>query len=253
MTGVPFLSAFTWAILLPAARALSPPSTATNSKIASMQPMIYKDVRGDLAELDSKEMIGLHRHPLPPEELIDIAKRFVEKKLGAGDESMLSDDYVFVGPTLGPFDKETYVHDMKAQAGVAPSIGFPDMKGNHFSFTVDPVEEGRVWWLTRPVGTFTREYMGAKATGEVCVAPPQTMGVLIDHDGRVSHCALGGPMDRSAGNTGGLGGVFAFWYFVGKPLPMPECYPYQKSIQFRFLSWLGSLVGNPAVSKTTEE
>lgn len=51
---------------------------------------------------------------------------------------------------------------------------------------------------------------------------------------------VGYVLDRRVGNTGGLGGAFAFFYGVGKPLPIPECQPYKKSWQFRLLGLAGN-------------
>ena len=48
-------------------------------------------------------------------------------------------------------------------------------------------------------------------------------------------------MDKTLGNTGGLGGVFGLFYGIGKPLPFPEAKPWKPSFQFRFFSFLGQL------------
>ena len=34
-----------------------------------------------------------------------------------------------------------------------PSKGFPDLVGRQFGFHADPIEPGRVWWVSRPTGT----------------------------------------------------------------------------------------------------
>ena len=48
-------------------------------------------------------------------------------------------------------------------------------------------------------------------------------------------------VDRRQGNTGGLGGAFAFFYGVGRPLPIPECQPYKPSKRYRLLQLIGKL------------
>ena len=48
-------------------------------------------------------------------------------------------------------------------------------------------------------------------------------------------------IDRRVGNTGGLGGAFAFFYGTGNPLPIPECQPYKPSKRFRLLNFVGKL------------
>ena len=66
------------------------------------------------------------------------------------------------------------------------------------------------------------------------------MGVLFNADAKVTKFNMGTPVDRTAGNTGGLGGLFAYLHFVGKPLPIPECRPYRKSWQFYLLDTVGA-------------
>ena len=48
-------------------------------------------------------------------------------------------------------------------------------------------------------------------------------------------------VDRRQGNTGGLGGAFAFFYGVGRSLPIPEMKPYKPSKRFRLFQLLGKL------------
>ena len=48
-------------------------------------------------------------------------------------------------------------------------------------------------------------------------------------------------VDRRQGNTGGLGGAFAFFYGVGRALPIPEMQPYKPSKRFRLFQLIGKL------------
>lgn len=66
-------------------------------------------------------------------------------------------------------------------------------------------------------------------------------------DGKVVKYTIGHVMERSIGNTGGLGGIFGPAYAIGKPLPFPEANPWKPSKRYRalmlvgnFLSWLQS-------------
>ena len=61
------------------------------------------------------------------------------------------------------------------------------------------------------------------------VTPPQACSVTIDASGKVSKYTIGHVMDRSVGNTGGLGGIFGPLVAIGKPLPFPEARPYKPS------------------------
>ena len=48
-------------------------------------------------------------------------------------------------------------------------------------------------------------------------------------------------VDRRQGNTGGLGGAFAFFYGVGRSLPFPEMHPYKPSKRYRLFQLIGKL------------
>jgi hypothetical protein len=48
-------------------------------------------------------------------------------------------------------------------------------------------------------------------------------------------------MDRTVGNTGGLGGVFALFYGVGAPLPFPEARPFSPSWPYALFQKFGAL------------
>ena len=67
------------------------------------------------------------------------------------------------------------------------------------------------------------------------------MSFTFDEFGKVTKFTGGYVMDKTLGNTGGLGGVFGLFYGIGKPLPFPEAKPWKPSLQFRFFSFLGQL------------
>ena len=52
-------------------------------------------------------------------------------------------------------------------------------------------------------------------------------------------------IDRTAGNTGGLGGAFGYFWGTGNPLPFPDCQPFKGSIQLRLLGALQKLLPTP--------
>mmetsp|Transcript_30197 Transcript_30197/g.80748 ORF Transcript_30197/g.80748 Transcript_30197/m.80748 type:complete len:83 (+) Transcript_30197:43-291(+) len=76
----------------------------------------------------------------------------------------------------------------------------------------------------------------------VCVS------LTLTHHGRphLLKFNMGTPIDRTAGNSGGMGGLFAFLHFVGKPLPIRECQPYKMSFRFRLLTGIGNLASKLA-------
>ena len=60
---------------------------------------------------------------------------------------------------------------------------------------------------------------------------------------------VGVVMDRTMGNTGGLGGVFGLFSAIGSPLPFPEARPWKMSKRYRFFQWLGRLSAKKAEAK----
>ena len=48
-------------------------------------------------------------------------------------------------------------------------------------------------------------------------------------------------MERSLGNTGGLGGIFGPAYAIGKALPFPEAQPYRPSKRYRMIQLIGKV------------
>ena len=66
------------------------------------------------------------------------------------------------------------------------------------------VEPGRVWWITRPVGTFSKPFFGAEPDGRRIETPPQAMGVVFDAAGKVAKINVGAVMDWAAVPTDGV-------------------------------------------------
>lgn len=124
---------------------------------------------------------------------------------------------------------------------------------NRFGFVCDPVEPGRVWWITRPTGTFTQPFFGAEPDGRRIETPPQSMGVVFEASGKVRQINVGAVIDRTAGNTAGLGGLFGFLWFVGKAPPAPEYQPYRRSWQFRLLSAAAPLLTKLQAAQSNSE
>ena len=209
-------------------------------------PITLADERGNLALLDEKAMLDAQHFAFTPEDLIAKAKDFIAADYGADDTSMLADDFTFIGPFVGPLTKQQYVEALGGNLN--PSEGFPDLIGRQFGFMADPVEPGRVWWISRPVGTFTKPFFGAEPDGRRIETPPQSMGCVFNAAGKVTRINVGAVIDRTQGNTAGLGGLFGFLWFVGKAPPAPEYQPYQQSWQFALLSRLA-----PVLTKLQEQ
>ena len=185
-------------------------------------------------------MLAAQDFPISPDELIARTKDFIESDYGACDFNLLADDFQFVGPFVGPLTRAQYLEALGGKLN--PSAGFPDLSGRQFGFTADPIEPGRVWWVTRPSGSFTKPFFGAEPDGRRIETPPQAMGVVFSASGKVTKINVGNVIDRTAGNTGGLGGLFGFLWFVGKAPPAPEYQPYKQSWQFKLLSKVGPIL-----------
>ena len=82
--------------------------------------------------------------------------------------------------------------------------------------------------------------ISTQATGKEIINPPQCMHMDFTADGLVKEFGFY-TVDRRQGNTGGLGGAFAFFYGVGRSLPIPEMKPYKPSKRFRLFQLLGKL------------
>jgi len=221
----------TYSLLLPTPIRTSAPRMAATT---------YKEQRGNLAEVDADAMLAAQSFPISADHLIAKAKDFIASDYGADDTDMLAADFQFIGPFIGPLSRQQYLDALGGNLN--PSAGFPDLVGRQFGFHADPIEPGRVWWVTRPIGSFTKPFFGADPDNRRIETPPQAMGVVFNTEGRVSKINVGAVMDRTSGNTGGLGGLFGFLWFVGKAPPAPEYQPYKQSWQFALLLKLSPLL-----------
>jgi hypothetical protein len=182
---------------------------------------------------------------LSPEDMIVIAKRFLASSGGlGGDPAMLSPSFTFEGPVVGPLGKKEFVD---AIGSVDFGAAFPDFKSEFYGFHVDPFEGDRVWYTARGKGKNTGPLVpfvpNASGTGTMVVNPPQVCSITIDHStGLISKYTIGYVVDRTVGNTGGLGGLYGILYALGRPLPFPEANPWKKSIQYDLFQKIGGLL-----------
>lgn len=189
---------------------------------------------------DEREMLYGARNtfPIGPDELIVRCKTVLRAGF-ANVADDLSEDFQFVGPVVGPLGPEAFV---KAVGGFDLTTGFPDMKSNFYHFRVDPYETNRVWFTSRTTGTHTGTLAGRfEATGTRVECPPQALSMTFNEKGQVTKVTVGVVMDRTLGNTGGLGGVFGLFYAIGSPLPFPEAQPWKMSKRYKFFQFLGRL------------
>jgi len=180
---------------------------------------------------------------LSPEEFINIAKRFLVKSKGiGGDADLLSENFVFEAPVVGPFGKEQF---LDATGRVDFELGFPDWKGEFYNFQVDVFEPNKVWYMAKGEGTNSGPFptKDLPATYKKVVNPPQICSLTVDPDtGLIARYTIGYVADRSAGNTGGLGGLYGILYAIGRPLPFPEALPWKPSFPYIAFQKIGGLL-----------
>jgi len=218
-------------------------STQTTSTATDEIPTIAEskcDAGGTI--LDEPSMLASQNFPLSPETLIQKAKAALIKDSGVLDNSMWAEDFEFCAPYVGPLNREAFLN---AADGFGIYEAFPDFDNRYFGFRADPIEPGRVWFMTRLSATNSGEGLfGRKEpSNKSVVLPPQMYSFLFDGDGKIRELTVGYPVDRRQGTTGGLGGMFGVFYGIGQALPFPEGKPYQLSRRFRLFTKLGNLFG----------
>ena len=188
--------------------------------------------------VDEEALFLASDFPIKPEDLVARAKEVLTLGIGTKDEgACLAEGFEFCAPVVGPLPKDEY---LKALAGFKLEDTF-DLNAQYHLFRVDPTQTNRVWFHTRTLGTHVNDSKRfGKATGKEIVNPPQCMHMDFTADGLVKEFGFY-TVDRRQGNTGGLGGAFAFFYGVGRPLPIPEAKPYKPSKRFRLLNFIGKL------------
>lgn len=208
---------------------------AVEAEEAVVEAMPEVELPGEVTDAECAAMVAANGFPIAPDDLIAKAKAVVKANNGCDDPDLLAESFQFVAPVVGPIGKSEFT---EAFASFKLSDAFPDLKGNFYNFHVDPFEPGRVWFMTRSVGTHTGVLAGAvQPTGIKVESPPQAASLKFDADGKCTQLTAGYVLDKTIGNTGGLGGVFGIIYAVAPNLlPFPEAQPWEKSWQYSFFT-----------------
>lgn len=188
--------------------------------------------------------------PISPKELLHLTKVFLvteaPEKIFPSDGMLLADDFRFVGPYIGPLDKQAFYGQRDTMDFFQC---FPDASAQFHDFRVDPFEPNRVWWTVRGNGTHTgqavpgsdAELVFGDPTGIQFENPPQACSLTFNEKGQVTKFTIGYVMDRMVGNTGGLGGFFGVLWRIGKGFPFSEGQPYQPSSGYRIFAQVNRL------------
>lgn len=194
-------------------------------------------------EVDADAAFATSTFPISPDDLTVKCKSYLAPDVLIGTKdggACLGEDFEFVAAVVGPIPKEEY---LSALDTFKLEDSF-DTNANWFGFNVDPLQPNRVWFFGRSVSQHTNDFMGAKPEdtkdGGVLTLPPQVFHMDFNEDGKIKEFGFY-TADRRQGNTGGLGGAFAYFWGVNRPLPIRECQPYQPSFRFRMLNLVGRL------------
>lgn len=154
--------------------------------------------------------------PFPETVMIQLTKGVLSSELGVNDPDLLSDEYTFCGPFVGPIKKDEFI---KAFSSFQIKEGLPDLDENYSNFRVDPYDPYRVWFDSKATGTRLGPLNGQEANGAKYIGPPEVGSMTFDDDGFCIRLTAGAVMDPTDCNTGGLGGAFGILYATGMPLP----------------------------------
>lgn len=236
------LASITLLLALPAISAFAPaPRKKTQLSSPSVLPLSLSSNVELVGAVDEDALLSSSTFPIAPADLINRVKQVLnpDVQLGMADGGeCLAEDFEFVAAVVGPIGRKEYLGALK-NFDLAGSF---DVTPNFFGFSVDPLQPNRVYFFNRNVAEQTATFMGAEVPegGRTLELPPQCYHIDFDESGKIREFGFY-TVDRRQGNTGGLGGAFAFLYGVGKPLPIPECQPYKRSFRFRMLSFVGGL------------
>merc|ERR1719231_2242581 len=193
--------------------------------------------------LDEEKALAELGFPISEASLIEKAKNFLSNGQGVEMPELLSSSFVFMGPFVGGaggLPKDEY---LKAVGGFDLKAAFPDLNPRFHHFRADPLDAGRIWFTSQASGSDSGTgFLGQNPTGKSFSTPPHACSIKFNESGLVLKYTIGHVMERSMGNTGGLGGIFGPAYAIGKPLPFPEARPWKPSKRYRLLQAVGRLL-----------
>lgn len=218
-------------------------ATATQNK-GAVERIVSKKYEW---ELDTSAMLSRSNFKIKPAALISRCKEVVNNGIGIKNPDDLSEDFQFIFPIIGPLSKEEY---LKAVGGFQLGQMFPGFdRGLYYDFRCDPFEYNRVWFTASFKATHSGDGPFGKPTNILVQCPPQSISLTFNEQGQCCKYTGGYVMDKTVGNSGGLGGVFGPLYAIGKPLPFPEAQPFKPSLQFRAFTFVGNILAKFAPKK----
>lgn len=168
------------------------------------------------------------------DKLKELAINLICNELGGDNPDLLSDDFQFLFPVVGPLTKQQFV---KAFSEFKVRDAFPTSSANFYNFRVDPLEPNRIWFMSRGayehLGTLNFGPSKFPATNKRVCLPPQCFSMSFDAQGKCYKLTGGYNVDRSAGDSDGLGGMFGIVHALGLlKLPFAEGRPWKRSLMW---------------------
>lgn len=219
-----------------------PPKVLAGVTLTEEDRKAYKINFIDMAKTEAANKLA--DFPFSEKELIEKCMLLHVKNQGVLDHSLLADDFVFVGPVVGPLSKKVFLNVF---GNFDFMSGLPDLRAGIYDIRVDPFMPNRVWFTTQGRGTHSGKLdFGAiiEPTGTKVEMTPQVGSFTFNKEGQATKMTVGYVIDKDVGNCGGLGGIFAVMYAIGKPLPFPEGRPWKMSLPYWLFNKLGSIVNN---------
>ena len=170
--------------------------------------------------------------------LIAKAKAVLASDLGVQDPSLLSDDFIWIGPSLPkPLGKVEY---LAAEKFFNLRQTFPDLDYRAHDFRVDESDPSTVRCTVRVTGTMLGilRLRGeiVPPNGQVLKSPPEAISLTFDEaTGKLVKLVSGFSMDRCVGNTNGQCGVNGAAIVAGKEVSEFDYLPIS-SILSRFFA-----------------
>lgn len=239
-------------ILVKAARTTAFDPRADSSKPLTMTPLPDTNIAtptestdatspsGIVGILDTDAAYAKSTFPIKADDLIKRTKEILSSEISLGTKdggTCLADDFEFCAAVVGPIGKDEYL-DALGSFKLEDSF---DIQSNFYGFYVDPLQTNRVWFFSRSEAKHVGKFAGKEATGKELQLPPQCFHIDFNESGLLKELGFY-TVDRRQGNTGGLGGVFGYFYGIGKALPFPECQPFKPSYRLKALQVIGAVV-----------
>jgi len=191
---------------------------------------VYKVDDKDI--VDERATLQASTFSIPEHQLIAKCQEVLRTTFGCKKPELLAEDFLFVFPIVGPLKKARFIEVYGGFGRESAFTGSP----NYYNFHVDPLEPNRVWFQSRGKYKHTGELkFGSKIikpTGKVVCSPVQMLSMSFNDAGQCYKLTGGYSVDKTVGNTGGLGGLFGIMHGLGHTLPFPEGEPWTPSLGF---------------------